>query len=167
MLRSSVLRFPMALHGTLHRPVRPSSYLRYQSTVSELRRELDLLGVRHKHVKKKSELVELVSLNKTGVMRFDRSNPLASSALDVPTAKSATTFADIGGNAAAKEALLGVLDARRDVDRYTRLGACPLTGTLLHGPPGTGKTMLARAFANEAGLNFICASASGRNTHAV
>ena len=167
MLRSSVLCFPMALHGTLHRPVRPSSYLRYQSTVSELRRKLDLRKVRHKHVKKKSELVELVSLNKTGVMRFDRSNDVGGlfGLLDDDIeseriAKPATTFADIGGNAAAKEALLDVLDARRDVDRYTRLGARPPTGTLLHGPPGTCKTMLARAFANEAGLNFICASGS-------
>jgi cell division protease FtsH len=65
------------------------------------------------------------------------------------------TFADIGGNVKAKEALSEIIDYFKNPQRYLKVGANLPRGVLLYGPPGTGKTMLAKAVANEAGVNFI------------
>ncbi|MEO0388862.1 MAG: AAA family ATPase, partial [Pseudomonadota bacterium] len=66
------------------------------------------------------------------------------------------SFSDIGGMAEAKAALQeAVIWPQQHKDRFASLGLSPLAGVLLSGPPGSGKTLLARALASEAAMNFI------------
>ena len=76
-----------------------------------------------------------------------------------PTAER-VTFADVAGIDEAKEELAEVVDFLRDPDKYLKLGAHIPRGVLLTGSPGSGKTLLARAVAGEAGVPFFSMSAS-------
>lgn len=67
-------------------------------------------------------------------------------------------FSDIGGNEAAKDALLEVADFINDPIKYQRLGIRLPRGILLYGPPGTGKTLMAKALACECQVPFSYAS---------
>ncbi|HTT13305.1 MAG TPA: ATP-dependent zinc metalloprotease FtsH [Burkholderiaceae bacterium] len=70
------------------------------------------------------------------------------------------TFDDVAGIDEAKNELVEVVDFLRDPAKYTRLGGTAPKGVLLVGAPGTGKTLLARAVAGEAGVPFFSMSAS-------
>jgi cell division protease FtsH len=70
------------------------------------------------------------------------------------------TFADVAGIEEAEQELVEVVDFLRDPAKYTKLGARIPRGVLLSGAPGTGKTLLARAVAGEAGVPFFSMSAS-------
>ncbi|WP_329414054.1 ATP-dependent zinc metalloprotease FtsH [Streptomyces sp. NBC_00704] len=71
-----------------------------------------------------------------------------------------TTFADVAGIDEVKGELDDVVDFLEHPERYRRMGAKMPRGVLLAGSPGTGKTLLARAVAGEAGVPFFSASAS-------
>ena len=74
--------------------------------------------------------------------------------------RSGVTWDDIAGVEGTKDELREVVDFLSDPKRFKSLGAKVPKGILLHGPPGTGKTMLAKAVAHESGANFFSQSAS-------
>ena len=74
--------------------------------------------------------------------------------------ESKITFADVGGCHEAKELLGDVIDFLREPKRWTSAGVRLPRGVLLEGPPGSGKTHLARAVAGETGAKFYVVAGS-------
>jgi cell division protease FtsH len=90
-----------------------------------------------------------------GLMSFGRAR-----ARRVEGEEQTVTFADVAGIDEAKEELTEIVDFLKNPDKYVRLGGKIPRGVLLSGAPGTGKTLLARAVAGEAGVPFFQMSAS-------
>jgi len=91
----------------------------------------------------------------TGLGAFARSR-----ARRVEAGEQRVTFRDVAGIDESKHELLEVVDFLKNPERYQRLGGRIPRGVLLAGQPGTGKTLLARAVAGEAGVPFFSSSAS-------
>ena len=89
------------------------------------------------------------------MMNFGKSSARMSSAEDQKT-----RFTDVAGLDEEKEELEEIVDFLRDPEKYTRLGARIPKGVLLVGSPGTGKTLIAKAVAGEAGVPFFSISGS-------
>ena len=70
------------------------------------------------------------------------------------------SFDDVAGEDEAKESLQEIVQYLKDPSRYTEIGAQMPKGILLVGPPGTGKTMLAKAVAGESNVPFFSISGS-------
>ena len=90
----------------------------------------------------------LGSVGKSTARRYDQ------------TAEGRVTFQDVAGIDEAENELVEIVDFLRDPQKYTRLGGTAPKGVLLVGAPGTGKTLLARAVAGEAGVPFFSMSGS-------
>ena len=98
------------------------------------------------------------------VGRANSSNPMANfgkarTVNGLPNGKK-VTFADVAGMDEEKEELMEVVDFLRNPGKYTGIGAKIPRGLLLAGSPGTGKTLLARAVAGEAEVQFLSISGS-------
>jgi len=90
-----------------------------------------------------------------GLMSFGRSRARRVEAQD-----QRVTFNDVAGIDEAKAELTEIVDFLKNPEKYLRLGGRIPRGVLLSGQPGTGKTLLARAVAGEAGVPFFQMSAS-------
>lgn len=88
---------------------------------------------------------------------FGQSKPRV---IDPNDATSRVTFKDVAGAKEAKEELLEIVDFLRNPKKFLDIGARIPKGILLMGAPGTGKTLLARAVAGEAGVPFFSISGS-------
>jgi cell division protease FtsH len=90
----------------------------------------------------------LMGIGKSKARRFDQDSDTK------------VTFDDVAGIDEAKNELVEIVDFLRDPPKYTRLGGTAPKGVLLVGAPGTGKTLLAKAVAGEAGVPFFSMSAA-------
>ncbi|MBL4936657.1 AAA family ATPase [Clostridium sp. YIM B02515] len=82
-------------------------------------------------------------------------------ALDVSAVSNAAyTFNSVAGNEEAKESVKDIVDFLKNPEKYNAYGARMPKGIMLYGEPGTGKTLLAKAVAGEAGVPFYAMSGS-------
>jgi cell division protease FtsH len=88
-------------------------------------------------------------------------NPIKDSLKDIQSMQIKTHFSDVAGIDEVIEELAEIVAYLKDSSRFTKLGAKIPRGVLLHGLPGTGKTLVAKAVAGEAGVPFYSISGSG------
>jgi len=93
----------------------------------------------------------------TQALMFGKSNPRLTNPLDK---KNKITFKDVAGVEEAKEELREIVDFLKHPKKFIDIGARIPRGVLLMGPPGSGKTLLARAVAGEANVPFFHISGS-------
>ncbi|OGS18933.1 MAG: cell division protein FtsH [Elusimicrobia bacterium RIFOXYA2_FULL_50_26] len=89
------------------------------------------------------------------VMSFGRSKAKLQ-----PVKKTRITFSDVAGCEEAKEELQEIVEFLKDPAKFQKLGGKIPKGVLVYGSPGTGKTLLAKAVAGEAGVPFFSSSGS-------
>ena len=90
----------------------------------------------------------LMGIGKSKARRYDQE------------AQARVSFEDVAGIDEAENELVEIVDFLKDPAKYTRLGGTAPKGVLLVGAPGTGKTLLAKAVAGEAGVPFFSMSAA-------
>lgn len=108
----------------------------------------------------------IISLAVLVVMSLKNSRLTSPSKLSVDSieasavVKSNFNFSSIAGNDEAKESVKDIVDFLKNPEKYNKYGARMPKGLILYGEPGTGKTLLAKAVAGEAGVPFYAMSGS-------
>ena len=106
-------------------------------------------------------LIPLAALGALGVTLLLRRKKTAGAAgFTTANAAGRVRFVDVAGMDEAKDSLIETVEFLKNPATFGRLGGRPPRGVLLTGEPGTGKTLLARAVATEAGVPFLSASGS-------
>jgi ATP-dependent metalloprotease FtsH len=95
-----------------------------------------------------------LNINLSGMSKTDSSTQTLELNTPIESLKSDVTFDDIGGISDVKIELEEIIDFMKNPKRYKSFGARMPNGVLLVGPPGVGKTMIAKAVAHEAGVPF-------------
>jgi cell division protease FtsH len=85
---------------------------------------------------------------------------IRSGARKIHADESQVTFSDVAGQETAITEVREVVDFLRDPERFAAIGATAPKGVLLYGPPGCGKTLMAKALAGESGASFFSISGS-------
>ena len=106
------------------------------------------------------QLISRHMMKKMGGQNFMAFNMGKSNAKVYVKSDNGIKFADVAGEDEAKENLTEIVDYLHNPKKYEEIGAKMPKGLLLVGPPGTGKTMLAKAVAGEAGVPFFSMSGS-------
>ena len=94
------------------------------------------------------------TIDSRGVTKSNSASPSLDSATPIASIKSDVSFSDIGGISDVKIELEEIIDFMKNPKRYKNFGARMPRGVLLVGPPGVGKTMIAKAVAHEAEVPF-------------
>lgn len=94
------------------------------------------------------------SIGSAGISKGSSNGASIEANTPVASIKSDVTFSDIGGISDVKIELEEIIDFMKNPKRYKSFGARMPRGVLLIGPPGVGKTMIAKAVAHEAGVPF-------------
>ncbi len=79
---------------------------------------------------------------------------------DAETSKEKVKFDDVAGLDEEKQEMIEIVQFLKEPEKFTKMGAKVPKGVLLYGKPGTGKTLIAKAIAGEAGVPFISMSGS-------
>lgn len=99
----------------------------------------------------------LMGLNQTSASKEDN---VSKSALEPSSLTSSVRFQDVAGIKEVKDELIEIIDYLKNPQKYQSLGISLPKGVLLVGPPGVGKTMIAKAVAGEANVPFFYQSGS-------
>ncbi len=125
-----------------------------EAAMSALRRALP--GITWKKIKElPPETLEKLKVTKEDfktALKMVEPSAMREVMIEIPT----VNWSDIGGLEEAKNTLKEIVQwPLKHPDAFKRMGIKPPSGVLLYGPPGSGKTLLAKAVANESGANFI------------
>lgn len=102
----------------------------------------------------------LLQMGQMLMRQMEQSSPNAKKNAITPVAKTNVRLADVAGMKGEKQEIQEFVEYLKNSDRFTALGARMPKGVLLTGPPGTGKTMLAKAVANDCNVPFFYKSSS-------
>ena len=134
------------------------SALAREAAIDAMRRYLPEIDLEAKEIP--AEVLERMSVTRddfTGALKRIQPSALREIMIQVPD----VSWEDVGGLEDAKRSLReGIELPLKHPEAFRRLGIRPAKGFLLFGPPGTGKTMLAKAVAREAEANFIATKSS-------
>jgi len=106
--------------------------------------------------------ISLIAILAIGVLKTRNNSSITSMDMEdfSKNKKAALDFEAVAGNDEAKESLMDIVDFLKNPEKYQKYGARMPKGVILYGDPGTGKTLLAKAVAGEAGVPFYALSGS-------
>ncbi len=173
---SDVVISPDLISGSLSKEGKEYKFKTVPVTDASLVQELEGSGIKYRGQQKKGWFVDLLIATVPWLMilllwwvMFYRNSSMGgkqlfsfgrSRARLQTTKKDKITFSDVAGVEEAKEELKEVIEFLKDPAKFQKLGGKIPKGVLLVGPAGTGKTLLAKAVAGEAGVPFFSSSGS-------